>query len=113
MAYRLLPASGAPPICGDKTVYFAGDTGLFGDMKLIGELYHPYLAVLPAGDKYVMGMRECAWAAKLIGAPVMVPGHYDTFPAIRCDTEALRRCCSAEAPDTQVVILKPGETFQF
>jgi len=92
-------------------VYFAGDTGVFGDMALIGELYAPQVALLPAGGKYTMGVVEAAHAAKLIAPRVLIPIHYDTFPDQAADTEDLARRVAAASPGTQVVVLRPGESF--
>ncbi|MCJ8009625.1 metal-dependent hydrolase [Lederbergia wuyishanensis] len=66
-----------------KTIYHAGDTALFSDMKLIGELNSIDLAFLPIGDNFTMGPEDAAIAAKLIGAKLVVPVHYNTFPPIR------------------------------
>jgi L-ascorbate metabolism protein UlaG (beta-lactamase superfamily) len=63
-------------------IYFAGDTGIFGDMKLIGEIYKPTIAVLPIGDRYTMGPLEASYAVRLVGAPHVIPSHYGTFPAL-------------------------------
>jgi len=75
---------------GGLTVYHAGDTTVFGDMKLIGELYAPELACLPIGDLYTMGPREAALAIRLLGVRHVVPMHYGTFPALTGTPEALR-----------------------
>ena len=98
---------------GGKPVYFAGDTGVFSDMKLIAELYNPYVSVLPIGDKYVMGIREASVAAGFLKSPVVVPGHYDTFPAIKADTEAFVHMVEKTSPDTRVCVLKPSESMDF
>ncbi|MCR2821889.1 metal-dependent hydrolase [Lederbergia panacisoli] len=66
-----------------KTIYHAGDTALFSDMKLIGEQHPIDLAFLPIGDNFTMGPRDAAVAAKLINAKLVVPVHYNTFPPIR------------------------------
>lgn len=58
---------------GGATIYHAGDTALFGDMKLIGELYSPQLAMLPIGDLYTMGPREAAYAIRFLGVKHVVP----------------------------------------
>jgi len=98
---------------GGKPVYFSGDTGAFLDMKLIGELYNPYVAVLPIGDKYVMGIREAAYSAQFIGAPVLIPGHYNTFPAIQADIPEFKRLVAEKAPNTELVVLDPGQSYEF
>ena len=71
------------------TVYFAGDTNVFGDMALIAELYAPTVAVLPIGDHYTMGPREAAKALELLGNPRCVPCHWGTFPILTGTPDAL------------------------
>ena len=112
---RLIPAGEA---CGyvlefenGTRVYHAGDTAIFGDMKLIGELYRPTIAVLPIGDLFTMSPHEAAAAAKLIGAPTVIPIHHSTFPALTGTPEELRRRL-AVWPDLRVLELKPGETAE-
>ncbi|MCP4758029.1 MAG: metal-dependent hydrolase [Planctomycetes bacterium] len=70
---------------GGKTVYHCGDTGLFGDMALLGEIYKPDVAIIPIGDRFTMGPELASRAADLIGAPIAVPCHYDTWPPIEVD----------------------------
>src|SRR5260370_12275335 len=65
---------------GGFTVYHAGDTALFGDMKLIGELYKPDVALLPIGDHFTMGPRDAAHAIRFLGVKHVVPMHYAPFP---------------------------------
>jgi L-ascorbate metabolism protein UlaG (beta-lactamase superfamily) len=67
---------------GGLTIYFAGDTCVFGDMKIIGELYAPALAMLPIGDYYTMGPREAALAIRLLNVRHVIPMHYGTFSRI-------------------------------
>ncbi|KEK22032.1 metal-dependent hydrolase [Bacillus gaemokensis] len=69
----------------DKTVYHAGDTALFSDMKLIGALNNIDLAFLPIGDNFTMGPEDAVLAAEWIGAKTVVPMHYNTFPVIKQD----------------------------
>lgn len=69
----------------DKTLYHAGDTALFMDMKLIGELNHIDLAMLPIGDNYTMGPEDAALAAEFLRAELSVPMHYNTFEFIKVD----------------------------
>lgn len=70
---------------GDTTIYHAGDTSLFGDMKLIGEMNPIALAALPIGDNYTMGPDDAAVAAQWLKTKRVIPLHYNTFPAIRQD----------------------------
>ncbi|WP_096436103.1 metal-dependent hydrolase [Alteribacter populi] len=71
-----------------KTVYHAGDTGLYSDMKLLGELHRIDLAFLPIGDNFTMGPEDAAIAAEWIGAKKVVPVHYNTFPVIEQNPNA-------------------------
>jgi L-ascorbate metabolism protein UlaG (beta-lactamase superfamily) len=89
-----------------RTIYFAGDTCVFGDMALIARLYAPDLAVLPIGDHFTMGPREAAVALELLGNPACVPSHFGTFPLLTGTPEAL----AAAAPDAVVHRLEPGES---
>jgi L-ascorbate metabolism protein UlaG (beta-lactamase superfamily) len=74
----------------NRKAYFAGDTALFGDMKLIGEVYKPELAFLPIGDYYTMGPHEAAYAARYVGAKKVIPMHYGTFPVLTGRPEHLK-----------------------
>jgi L-ascorbate metabolism protein UlaG (beta-lactamase superfamily) len=89
-----------------KSVYFAGDTCVFGDMQLIGRLYKPDLAVLPIGDHYTMGPEEAALALELLGVTRCVPCHYGTFPPLVGRPETLQEL----APDVKVEAIEPGES---
>ncbi len=95
---------------GGFTLYHAGDTALFGDMKLIGELYRPDLVCLPIGDLYTMGPREAAYAVRLLGARHVVPIHYATFPFLR-GTAAEFRGELRDQPAVQIHELKPGDSL--
>ena len=68
-----------------KTIYHAGDTALFSDMKLIGERHPIDVAFLPIGDNFTMGPEDAAYAAKLLNAKTVVPIHFNTFPVIKQD----------------------------
>jgi L-ascorbate metabolism protein UlaG (beta-lactamase superfamily) len=70
--------------------YDAGDTTVFGDMRLIAELYAPELAILPIGGHFTMGPREAAMAAELLGVRHVIPVHYGTFPILAGTPDALR-----------------------
>ncbi|MFN8624851.1 MAG: metal-dependent hydrolase [Candidatus Binatia bacterium] len=90
-------------------VYHAGDTNVFGDMQLIGELFHPDVALLPIGGLYTMGPRLAAHAIKLLGVKRVIPMHFGTFPALT-GTPAALRDATAEIPGLQIIELKPGES---
>jgi len=91
------------------TLYLSGDTALFGDMALIGELYQPQLAILPIGDHFTMGPREAAYALKLTKASAVLPVHYATFPLLTGTPEAFAK--HLEGSGVTVHPLKPGETL--
>jgi L-ascorbate metabolism protein UlaG (beta-lactamase superfamily) len=93
-------------------VYHAGDTALFSDMKLIGDLYHPDVALLPIGGRYTMGVTEAMVAATFIGAKTVIPIHYNTWEKIAADPLALKKAVE-RTTDLSVRILSPGETMEF
>jgi L-ascorbate metabolism protein UlaG (beta-lactamase superfamily) len=90
------------------TIYHAGDTALFGDMKLIGELYKPDVALLPIGDRYTMGPREAAYAIRLLGVKHVIPMHYATFPFLTGTVEGLRRD-TKDIAGLEIHEMKPGD----
>lgn len=90
------------------TIYFAGDTGIFGDMKMIAELYKPTIAFLPIGDLYTMGPDTAAVAATWLGVRQVVPMHWGTFPALTGTPAALKEHLAGKG--IEVLELKPGET---
>lgn len=91
---------------GGKTIYFAGDTALFGDMKVIGELWPIDLACLPIGDRYTMGPKHAAIAAEWLKAKAVLPIHYDTWPPISQDAAAF--AASLQSRGIRGLALQPG-----
>jgi L-ascorbate metabolism protein UlaG (beta-lactamase superfamily) len=91
----------------DTSVYFAGDTCVFGDMALIARLYEPKVAVLPIGDHFTMGPEEAAVALELLGHPRCVPCHWGTFPLLTGTPDRL-----AALTDSLVEKLRPGDTVE-
>lgn len=95
---------------GGKTVYHAGDTGLFYDMKLIAEMNGPLdAALLPIGDNFTMGIDDAVKATELLAAAVHIPMHFDTFGFIKADPSDFRR--KVEAQGRKVAIVNPGESI--
>lgn len=93
-----------------KTIYHAGDTGLFSDMKLIGERGVD-LAILPIGDNFTMGPADALRAVQFIQPAQVIPIHYGTFPLIAQDPRAW--AAEVEQQTTsRVVVLSPGETLE-
>lgn len=93
----------------DKKLYFAGDTGLFYSMCLIGE-EGVDLAVLPIGDNFTMGPDDALRAVQLIEPQTVVPVHYDTFEVIQQDPYAWAERVKAET-STEAIVLHPGESY--
>ena len=95
-----------------KTIYHAGDTALFGDMKLIGERHSIDVAFLPIGDNFTMGPEDAAYAAELLNPKVVVPIHYNTFPPIRQNPNDFQHLVN-DATTIDVQILQPGQAVNF
>jgi L-ascorbate metabolism protein UlaG (beta-lactamase superfamily) len=104
------PAGFVVTLENGQTIYFAGDTALFGDMKLIGELYRPDIAFLPIGDRFTMGPDTAAMAAKWLGVRQVVPMHWGTFPLLTGTPEQLKQRLAGT--NIQVLELRPGETAE-
>lgn len=94
-----------------STIYHAGDTCLFRDLQMIGELYKPDIALLPIGDRFTMGPREAAIAASWVKCGVAIPIHYKTFAALTGTYIEFARECAALGIETME--LAAGETREF
>ena len=97
--------SGVIIFYNNRTIYHAGDTGVFGDMKLIGEMYPLDLAFLPVGNHFTMGIKEAQKAIQFLNAKKIVPIHYNTFDLIKQDVDE----SLVKESDTQLLILNPGQ----
>ncbi len=95
-----------------RSLYFAGDTNVFGDMLLIAELYRPGLAFLPIGDLYTMSPKEAAVACRLLKPAQVIPMHFGTFPPLTGRPEELAGLIR-ELPGTEVLALEPGRPFEW
>lgn len=104
------PAGYIVRLPGGLTIYHAGDTAVFGDMKLIGELYSPEVAMLPIGDFYTMGAREAALAIRLLNVKHVIPMHYATFPALTGTPEELKKQAQ-DIAGLEIHAIKPGESI--
>jgi L-ascorbate metabolism protein UlaG (beta-lactamase superfamily) len=93
-----------------QALYFAGDTALFGDMRLIAEMHAPQIGFLPIGDHFTMGPAAAALAARMLGVRQVVPIHYGTFTVLTGTPEPLKK--HVEPLGIDVLILQPGETAQ-
>lgn len=92
------------------TIYYSGDTALFGDMKLFGELFDIDYAIMPIGDNYTMGPDDALLAAKFLKAKHVIPLHYNTWPVIAQNAEDFKKSAGEKGID--VMIVKPGETIE-
>jgi L-ascorbate metabolism protein UlaG (beta-lactamase superfamily) len=110
MVYMGEPAGYIVRLEDGTTIYFAGDTALFGDMRLIGEEYRPDIAFLPIGDRFTMGPAAAAKACELLGVRQVVPMHWGTFPMLTGTPAELRRL--VEPTGVRVLELRPGETSE-
>lgn len=88
-------------------IYHAGDTNVFGDMKIIRELYAPEIVMIPIGDHYTMGPREAAYACNLLKPKAVIPMHFGTFPPLVGRPSDLKKL----VPDLEIREMKPGETI--
>lgn len=101
------PATGMLITIGGKTIYHAGDTGLFYDMKLIGEMNNIDLAFLPIGDNFTMGVDDAVKAVEFLQPKKVVPIHYKTWDIIGSDPEEFK----SKVKGSEVIILKPGDSL--
>jgi L-ascorbate metabolism protein UlaG (beta-lactamase superfamily) len=97
---------------GMPTIYATGDTAVHADMGLIGEIYEPAITIMPIGDHYTMGPRQAAFAARLIGSPEIVPGHYGTFGLLTGTPAALRHELARIGVSATVHEGNPGEVVR-
>ncbi|NLI11154.1 metal-dependent hydrolase [Pelotomaculum propionicicum] len=95
-----------------KVIYHSGDTGLFGDMELLGRLNKIDLAMLPIGDNFTMGPDDALEAVKMLKPKMMIPMHYNTFPLIEQDAQKFKSEVEANT-GSKVTVLAPGESFDF
>jgi L-ascorbate metabolism protein UlaG (beta-lactamase superfamily) len=89
-------------------IYHAGDTNVFGDMKIIHDLYAPDIAMLPIGDHFTMGPREAAYACDLLKAKTVIPMHFATFPMLTGTPGALSKLVHG----VEILEMKPGQTIE-
>lgn len=96
---------------GGFTFYHAGDTALFSDMELIGEMYRPELVFLPIGDLFTMDPVQAARACRFLGARHVIPIHWGTFPPLTGTPEALIKALGDNGTNCKVIKLNPGEKY--
>ena len=106
------PAGYVVELESGQRIYIAGDTGVFGDMALIGELYSPVLAILPIGDLYTMGPFQAAHAVRLLGVKHVLGSHWGTFDALTGTPDALKaELAQLGLDDVHVHELEPGQAL--
>lgn len=97
----------------EGTVYHAGDTGIVYDVVLYTKVYPVDIALIPIGSVFTMDPESAAYFVSLIKPRVVIPMHYNTFPAIRQDPLKFKEFVKKRSPETKVVILNPGESWKF
>lgn len=95
---------------GDKIIYHTGDTGIFMDMKLIGELDEIDVMMLPIGGNFTMGVDDAVKAVKFVDPKLAIPIHFNTFPVIKADPEEFKR--KVESLGKKAIVMKYGETIE-
>lgn len=112
----VVPGSGSAgyvlTLADGPTIYYTGDTGVFGDMALIRDLYAPDLAICTVGGKYNMGYREAAYAASLILPDELIAVHHGTFDDQMLDYDLLEAEMKTRAPKVRLVRLQPGDSHE-
>jgi len=93
------------------SIYHAGDTAVFSDMKIIGDLYEPNLALLPIGSHITMDPKEAAYAAKLLRPQYIMPMHYGTWPLLTGTLDEFSRLMK-DQPSVKVIAIQPGQTIE-
>ncbi|WP_202319851.1 metal-dependent hydrolase [Archaeoglobus neptunius] len=106
-----LPAGFVVSMDGLK-IYHTGDTDVFLDMQLIGELHKPDVMLVPIGDYYTMGIDGAVKALELVRPKVAIPMHYNTFPLVEKDPAEFKKAVETRGLNVKVVILKPGESYE-
>lgn len=112
LRYAGNPAGYVLEIEGAPTLYLAGDTSVFSDMKLIAEMYRPHIAALPIGDHYTMGPRQAALAATMLLPKVILPIHWGTFPQLTGTPAKLRDEIDLRGGDAKVHEWQPGDIYE-
>jgi L-ascorbate metabolism protein UlaG (beta-lactamase superfamily) len=108
MVYMGEPAGYVVALEDGRSIYYSGDTCLFGDMRLIGEMYKPEIAFLPIGDRFTMDPAAAAKACEFLGVRQVVPMHWGTFALLTGTPDALKKLVK----NVEVLELKPGETSE-
>ena len=106
-----LPVGYVLTMPGGFKIYHAGDTGIFGDMAIIGKLYAPDIALLPCGGFFTMDAKQAAFACKLLQVPAMIPMHWGTFGLLAQDTTEMAAELARTAPDCRMMPMQPGQTI--
>ena len=94
----------------DICIYHMGDTNIFADLELYGELYEPHVVLAPIGDHFTMGPEEASYAVQMMYPDIAVPVHYGTWPPIDADPEEFKTLLEGTS-DTKVIIPEIGENF--
>ena len=98
----------------NKTIYFAGDTSLCADIKVIGQIYKPDIVMFPISGCFTTGPEEAAIAIKWLKPKIAIPMHYNSLPILpKVDPNDFKKAVKKQSPKTKCIILKPGDIFNF
>jgi len=112
-SYKLCLPVGFVINLGESNVYHAGDTGVFPEMRTIGQIHRPEIACLPIGGHYTMDARGAAEAAMLVMPKVIIPMHYKTLPLLAQSADEFVCIMKEKDFGGKLVVLKPGESYNF
>jgi L-ascorbate metabolism protein UlaG (beta-lactamase superfamily) len=96
---------------GGATIYYAGDTGIFTNMQVYGELYPIHVALLPIGGVVTMDAYQAVKSLQLLKPATVIPMRFGTFPNLAPNADVFVKLANQEAPGTEVVVLKPGQSY--
>ncbi len=94
-----------------KTIYHAGDTGIFESMRTLGEIYNIDLALIPIGSVFVMDPIQAAHSLRLLKPKKAIPMHYRTFPVLEQSADRFVQLAKEIAPDVEIIVLEPGQEY--
>jgi L-ascorbate metabolism protein UlaG (beta-lactamase superfamily) len=97
---------------GNRTIYHMGDTGYFKGFDFLAEVYNIDTLFIPIGARYTMGPIEASYAVRDINPKYIIPMHYNTSPTIQQDPVFFKDLCHQRSPESQVLIMNPGDTIE-
>lgn len=96
---------------GGATIYHAGDTGIFANMQVYGDLYPMHIALLPIGSVFTMDAEQAAESLRLLKPAIAIPMHFGTFPILAPNADEFVELAKKVAPEVEVIVLEPGQSY--